>query len=171
MLIEIRQAVISAGDAAQPKLSRLAQKRLMLWVVVDAMRSPVLLSGAAADRVGGRIWKQAQRVSDALTATALQHASQRHAARVAAAADPSLEAGLAMKLAVITAAEKKRCNDHRCNDTQIAELQALLAERDADGAVEALHALRYLTFSNFSFYLLRWRFLPGNSCPRTQLDG
>ena len=111
LLIEIRQAVISAGDAAQPKpLSRLAQKRLMLWVVVDAVRSPVVLSGAAADRVGGRIWKQAQRVSDALTATALQHASQRDAARVAAAADPSLEAGLAMKLAAITAAEEKRCN-------------------------------------------------------------
>jgi hypothetical protein len=111
LLIEIRQAVISAGDAAQPKLSRLAQKRLMLWVVVDAVRSPVVLSGAAADRVGGRIWKQAQRVSDALTATALQHASQRDAARVAAAADPSLEAGLAMKLAAITTAEEKRCND------------------------------------------------------------
>lgn len=113
MLIEIRQAVISAGDAAQPKLSRLAQKRLMLWVVVDAVRSPVVLSGAAADRVGGRIWKQAQRLSDALTATALQHASQRHTACVAAAADPSLDAGLAMKLAAITAAEKKRCNDLR----------------------------------------------------------
>ena len=34
-----------------------------------------------------------------------------------------------------------------------------------------LSYLRYLTFSNFSFYLLRWRFSPGNSCPTTQLDG
>ena len=43
LLIETRQAVINAGDAVAPKpLSGLAQKRLMLWVVVDAIRSPVV---------------------------------------------------------------------------------------------------------------------------------
>ena len=36
LLIEIQQVVSKAGDAALPKpLSQLAQKRLMLWVVLD----------------------------------------------------------------------------------------------------------------------------------------
>jgi hypothetical protein len=91
LLIEIRQAVRAAGDAVQPKpLSGLAQKRLMLRVVIDALRSPVVLDDAAALKAGDRIWKQAQRVSDAITSTAVEHASQRDAARAAAAADPNL---------------------------------------------------------------------------------
>ena len=47
----------------------------------------------------------------------------------------------------------------------------LLAAKDPAWSTCAPGALRYLTFSNFSFYLLRWRFLHGNSCPRTQLAG
>jgi hypothetical protein len=51
LLIETRQAVINAGDAVAPKpLSDLVQKRLMLWVVIDVMRSPGVLSGADVDR-------------------------------------------------------------------------------------------------------------------------
>ena len=62
----------------------------MLRVVIDALRSPVVLDDAAALKAGDRIWKQAQRVSDAITSTAVEHASQRDAARAAAAADPNL---------------------------------------------------------------------------------
>ena len=76
LLIEIQQVVIIAGDAALPKpLSQLAKKRLMLWVVLDSLRSPVVLSGADADRAGGRIWKQAQRVSAAISSTAAASAA------------------------------------------------------------------------------------------------
>jgi hypothetical protein len=114
LLIEIRQAVRAAGDAVQPKpLSGLAQKRLMLRVVIDALRSPVVLDDAAALKAGDRIWKQAQRVSDAITSTAVEHASQRDAARAAAAADPNLAAGLAMELGAISAAEDTRCDKLR----------------------------------------------------------
>ena len=106
LLIDILEAVSDEGDAAQPKLSGLARKRLMVWVVVDGMRSPVVLGKAAADKAGGRIWMQAQRVSNALIAAADAAASQRAAARAAAAADPNLVAGLAKELAAIDAAEQ-----------------------------------------------------------------
>ena len=87
LLIEIQQVVIKAGDTALPKpLSQLAQKRLMLWAVLDSLRSPVVLSGADADRAGGRIWKQAQRVSAAISSTATACASRREAAAAAGAA-------------------------------------------------------------------------------------
>ena len=113
LLIEIWQAVRDQGDAVQPKISGLAQKRLMLRVVIDALRSPVVLDDAAALKAGDRIWKQAQRVSDAITSTAVEHASQRDAARAAAAADPNLAAGLAMELGAISAAEDTRCDKLR----------------------------------------------------------
>ena len=114
LLIEIRQAVMSAGQAAQPKpLTGLAQQKVMLWVVFDAVRSPVVLSGADLGRVAGRIWKQAARVSESLRVTAKDHASRRDAARAAAAADPDLKAGLAMQLATISAAEEKQCDKLR----------------------------------------------------------
>ena len=108
---------MKAGDAAQPKLSQLAQKRLMLWVVLDSLRAQVVLSGAAADRAGGRIWKQAQRVSAAISSTAAACASRREAAAAAAgaaaAADPDSQAALVMELAAIDAGEKLRLNELR----------------------------------------------------------
>ena len=58
LLINIQQA-----EAQSRPLSKLAQKRLMLWVVVDSLRSPLILNGAAADRAGGRIWKHTGGVS------------------------------------------------------------------------------------------------------------
>ena len=61
LLINIQQAVHNAAEAQSRPLSKLAQKRLMVWVLVDSLRSPLVLSGAAADRAGGRIWKQAER--------------------------------------------------------------------------------------------------------------
>ena len=114
LLIEIRKAVISAGNAAQPKpLSGLAQQKVMLWVVVDAVRSPVVLTGADLSRAAGRIWKQAARVSEALSVTAKEHASRRDAARAAAAADPGLAAGLSMLLAAIGGKEEAWCDKLR----------------------------------------------------------
>ena len=114
LLIEIRKDVISAGNAAQPKpLSGLAQQKVMLWVVIDAVRSPVVLSGADLSRAAGRIWKQAARVSEALSVTAKEHAYRRDAARAAAAADQGLAAGLPMQLAAISAAEEERCDKLR----------------------------------------------------------
>ena len=51
LLIEIQQVVIKAGNAALPKqLSQLAQKRLMLWVVLDSLRSPVVLNAERSRR-------------------------------------------------------------------------------------------------------------------------
>ena len=106
LLIELRQVVINAGAAVQPKaLSGLAQKRLMLWVVLDCLRSPVVLSGAAADRAGGRIWKQAERQSAEIDGTAAKHATERDTARAAAAADPDSQVALVTELAAIDAAE------------------------------------------------------------------
>jgi hypothetical protein len=114
LLIEIQQVVINAGDAALPKpLSQLAQKRLMLWVVLDSLRSPVVLSGADADRAGGRIWKQAQRVSAAISSTAAACDSRREAARAAAAADPDSQAALVTELAAIDAGDKLRLDELR----------------------------------------------------------
>ena len=127
LLIEIRKEVISAGNAAQPKpLSGLAQQKVMLWVVVDAVRSPVVLLGADLSRAAGRIWKQAARVSEALSVTAKGHASRRDAARAAAAADPGLAAGLSMQLAAISAAEEEWCDKLR------REVYEGLAELEAD---------------------------------------
>ena len=83
LLIDILEAVSDEGDAAQPKLSGLARKRLMAWVVVDVLRSPVELCKAVADKAGGRIWLQAQRVSAALVVVAGEATSQRAAARAA----------------------------------------------------------------------------------------
>ena len=37
LLIDIQEAVSEVGDAKQPKLSGLARKRLMAWVVVDVL--------------------------------------------------------------------------------------------------------------------------------------
>ena len=113
LLIEIRKAVISAGTAQPKPLSGLAQQKVMLWVVVDAVRSPVVLTGADLSRAAGRIWKQAARVSEALSVTAKEHASRRDAARAAAAADPGLAAGLSMQLAAMSAAEEERCDELR----------------------------------------------------------
>jgi len=113
-LIEIWQAVREAGDAAQPKpLSGLAQKRLMIWVVVDCLRSPVVLQKDPALKAGDRIWCQAKRVSDKLDTIALMRASQRDTARAAAATDSNLEAGLATELAAINAAEETQCDNLR----------------------------------------------------------
>jgi hypothetical protein len=113
-LIEIWQAVREAGDAAQPKpLSGLAQKRLMIWVVVDCLRSPVLLQKDHALKAGDRIWCQAKRVSDKLATIALMRASQRDTARAAAATYSNLEAGLATELAAINAAEETQCDNLR----------------------------------------------------------
>ena len=95
LLIDIQGAVNAAADAATPKLSGLARKRLMVWVVIDAVSSPAVLGKAAADKAGGRIWVQAQRVSAALQDASDEAASNRAAARAAAAADSVLEAGLA----------------------------------------------------------------------------
>ena len=106
LLIEVQQAVDNTGDAAEPKLSGLARKRLMAWVVVDVLRSPLVLPRPAADKVGGRIWKQAQRVSAAVTAVADTATNERDAAHAAAAADPSLERGLAADLAAIDTTER-----------------------------------------------------------------
>jgi hypothetical protein len=115
LLIEIQQVVIKAGEAALPKaLSQLAKKRLMLWAVLDSLRSPVVLSGADADRAGGRIWKQAQRVSAAISSTAAACASRREAAAAAgaaAAADPDLQAALVAELAAIDAGEKRKLHE------------------------------------------------------------
>ena len=108
LLIDIQEAVSEVGDAKQPKLSGLARKRLMAWVVVDVLRSPVELCKAVADKAGGRIWLQAQRVSAALVVVAGEATSQRAAARAAAAADPNLEAGLAMEFAAIDGAELEK---------------------------------------------------------------
>ena len=114
LLIEIQQVVIKAGDAALPKqLSQLAQKRLMLWVVLDSLRSPVVLNGAAADKAGGRIWVQARRVSAAISSTAAAYASQREAAREATAANPDSQVALVTELAAIDAGEKLRLNELR----------------------------------------------------------
>ena len=87
----------------------------MLWVVVDSLRSPLILNGAAADRAGGRIWKQAERVMAEIRHTAVKYAAEREAACcAAAAANPNLEAaGLTQKLAAISAAEQKRCDELR----------------------------------------------------------
>lgn len=112
LLIDIQQVVIQAGDAALPKpLSQLAQKRLMLWVVLDSLRSQVVLSGADADRAGGRIWKQAQRVSAAISSTAA--ALRCVALRAAAAADPDSQAALVKELAAIAAGEQRRVDKLR----------------------------------------------------------
>ena len=114
LLIEIQQVVIKAGDAALPKpLSQLAQKRLMLWVVLDSLRSPVVLSGADADRAGGRIWKQAQRVSAVISSTTAAFASQREAARAAVAAYSYSQAALVTELTAIDAGEKLRLDELR----------------------------------------------------------
>jgi hypothetical protein len=85
----------------------------MLWVVVDAVRSPLVLTGADISRAAGRVWKQAARVSEALSVTAKEHASRRDAARAAAAADPGLAAGLSMQLAAISGAEEAWCDKLR----------------------------------------------------------
>ena len=108
LLVHIKELVSDVGAAAQPKLSGLACKRLMIWVLIDLLRSPMELHKAAADKLGGRIWVQAQRVSIALLAVADGAAKQRTAARTAAATDSNLEAGLAMKLAAIDAAEQMK---------------------------------------------------------------
>ena len=114
LLIEIQQVVIKAGDAALPKpLSQLAQKRLMLWVVLDSLRSPVVLSGADADRAGGRIWKQAQRVSAVISSTVTAFASQREAACAAVAAYSHSQAALVTELTAIDAGEKLRLDELR----------------------------------------------------------
>ena len=52
LLIDIQEAVNGAADAATPKLSGLARKRLMVWVVIDAVSSPAVLGKAAADKAG-----------------------------------------------------------------------------------------------------------------------
>ena len=106
MLMRVQQAVDDTGDAAEPKLSGLARKRLMAWVVVDVVCSPVVLPKASADKAGGRIWMQAKRVSAMVTTTSDTATSNRDAAHAAAAADPSLEAGLAAELAEIDATEQ-----------------------------------------------------------------
>jgi hypothetical protein len=67
LLVDIHQAVNDIGESMQPKLSGLARKRLMVWVVVDTLRSPVLFGKAQADKAGARIWVQAQRVCAALS--------------------------------------------------------------------------------------------------------
>ena len=113
LLIDIQGADNAAADAATPKLSGLARKRLMVWVVIDAVSSPAVLGKAAADKAGGRIWVQAQRVSAALQDASDEAASNRAAARAAAAADSVLEAGLATELAAIDAAEKGTLNELR----------------------------------------------------------
>jgi hypothetical protein len=113
LLIDIQEAVNGAADAATPILSGLGRKRLMVWVVIDVVRSPVVLDRMAADKAGGRIWLQAQRVSAALIAIADGAAKECAAARAAAAADPNLEAGLATKLAAVDAAEKLKVSELR----------------------------------------------------------
>ena len=85
----------------------------MAWVVIDAVSSPAVLGKTAADKAGGRIWVQAQRVSAALQDASGEAASKRAAARAAAAADSVLEAGLATELAAIDAAEKVTLNELR----------------------------------------------------------
>ena len=113
LLIDIQEAVNGAADAATPILSGLGRKRLMAWVVIDVVRSPVVLDRTAADKAGGRIWLQAQRVSAARIAIADGAAKECAAARAAAAADPNLEAGLATKLAAVDAAEKLKVSEQR----------------------------------------------------------
>ena len=113
LLIDIQEAVNGAADAATPILSGLGRKRLMAWVVIDVVRSPVVLDRTAADKAGGRIWLQAQRVSAARIAIADGAAKKGAAARAAAAADPNLEAGLATKLAAVDAAEKLKVSELR----------------------------------------------------------
>ena len=139
LLIEIRKDVISAGNAAQPKpLSGLAQQKVMLWVVIDAVRSPVVLSGADLSRAAGRIWKQAARVSEALSVTAKEHAYRRDAARAAAAADQGLAAGLPMQLAAISAAEEERCDKLRREVYEgLTELAAAPDDAPAPALIEA----------------------------------
>lgn len=110
LLIDIQEAVNGAADAATPILSGLGRKRLMAWVVIDVVRSPVVLDRTAADKAGGRIWLQAQRVSAALIAIADGAAKECAAARAAAAADLP---GLATKLAAIDAAEKLKVSELR----------------------------------------------------------
>ena len=111
LLIEIRKAVTDAGDAAQPnKLTVAAKKQVMLWVVVDTVRSQVVLSRADIVRVADRIWVQAGRVSQKLGLAAQEYASECANACAAAASDPGLAAELAKKLAAITAAEDNRCD-------------------------------------------------------------
>ena len=148
LLIDIQGAVNAAADAATPKLSGLARKRLMVWVVIDAVSSPAVLGKAAADKAGGRIWVQAQRVSAALQDASDEAASNRAAARAAAAADSVLEAGLATELAAIDAAEKGTLNELRDEvyigfhelETASPPLPSLLACVPGTGTDEAVPA-------------------------------
>ena len=57
LLIEIQQVVIKAGDGALPKpLSQLAQKRLMLWTVLDSRQPcPLCILCADARRFARRV--------------------------------------------------------------------------------------------------------------------
>ena len=148
LLIDIQGAVNAAADAATPKLSGLARKRLMAWVVIDAVSSPAVLGKTAADKAGGRIWVQAQRVSAALQDASDEAASNRAAARAAAAADSVLEAGLATELAAIDAAEKGTLNELRDEvyigfhelETASPPLPSLLACVPGTGTDEAVPA-------------------------------
>ena len=101
LLVDIHQAVNDIGESMQPKLSGLARKRLMVWVVVDTLRSPVLFGKAQADKAGARIWVQAQRVCAALSIVTDGADAARAAAR---AADVTAEV-LAQELAAIDAGE------------------------------------------------------------------
>jgi hypothetical protein len=102
LLVDIHQAVNDIGESMQPKLSGLARKRLMVWVVVDTLRSPVVFGRAQADKTGARIWVQAQRVCAALSTVT----DGADAARAAARAAPDLTAEvLAQELAAIDAGE------------------------------------------------------------------
>jgi hypothetical protein len=101
LLVDIHQAVNDIGESMQPKLSGLARKRLMVWVVVDTLRSPVLFGKTQADKTGARIWVQAQRVCAALSIVTDGADAARAAAR---AADLTAEV-LAQELAAIDAGE------------------------------------------------------------------
>ena len=84
LLLTARDAVASAA-AENPKLSGKAQKRLLAWVVADAMSSGQPLDKQLAETVGKRLEKQCNKVAGELAAAALEAEQARDRAHTAAA--------------------------------------------------------------------------------------
>lgn len=141
LLVMAKETVAAVAAAAQPKPSGKAQLRLLAWVVADARGARVAMEKPLAETVGKRLDRQADKVRDDLQAATAHATAARDHASAAAAADTSLEATLASKVAAIDSEERSALErPHHEVYVGFHELEGLLTSAEEVEVDETLAA-------------------------------
>ena len=115
---------------------------MLAWLVADARGATVPLDKALAETVGKRLDRQAQKVRDNCIAARERAVQLRTDARAAAAADPSLAAGLPDQTAAIDE-EERLALSHPLHEIYVGfhELEGLMPSTDGSAPEVASAAL------------------------------